>query len=532
MRFIPLSWFRSLHAKLFIVTALVTSLLTIAVAYSITRNSRREIENYTKNLALETSSVVETEILQRWDKDFHDFKDKRKIEELLEGLAGPDRSIFQIDVFKREGADDVELVTSSGDDTSIAWGKEIGSYMRGKGQAELVDLNTGTRAWKVYLPIRNPLKGKPPLGLIRTYCDLEHWETVWDHNLRNTYVRLPFVLLGEFILLWVILATVVTEPIRSITDAMSRLEAGDPSARTDVRSNDELGIIANRFNLMATQLERANLERESLIEEIKGLNAGLQTRIQDALSALQAQNQELENLMEGNSILREELGQQERLAIAGQLTAAFAHEVGTPLNLVNSHLQLLEGQGDINDKARERIGVIRAQIERVGDIVRRMMTVTRRPRLHPEPVPMGPLVADLQRLWSPTLASHGVTFELEAPDPCVLHVDRKQMEQLFINLVNNSVDAMPEGGRLRLAVEPDPEGRRWLISLSDNGLGIPAEVLPKVFKPMFTTKPDGKGTGLGLAICREIVRAHGGEIQIQSEEGKGTTMRFPLPAMP
>ncbi|NTV76114.1 MAG: HAMP domain-containing histidine kinase, partial [Holophaga sp.] len=123
-------------------------------------------------------------------------------------------------------------------------------------------------------------------------------------------------------------------------------------------------------------------------------------------------------------------------------------------------------------------------------------------------------------------------FGLQAPEPCVLHVDRKQMEQLFLNMVNNSVDAMPDGGRLDLTVEPDPGARRWLVSLADTGMGIPPEVLPKVFKPMFTTKPDGKGTGLGLAICREIVRAHGGEIHIESEEGKGTTMRFPLPAMP
>jgi signal transduction histidine kinase len=534
MKAIPLGWFRSLHAKLFIVTALVTSLLTIAVAYSITRNLRREIENYTKNLAFETSKLVETEILQRWDKDFKDFKDPRAIEELLESLAGPDRSIFQIDVFKREGVDDVALVTSSGDDATITWGKEIGSHMKGNPQAELVDLNTGTKAWKFYLPIQNPKpgKGKPPIGLIRTYCDLEHWETVWEHNLKNTYVRLPFVLLGEFILLWVILATVVTEPIRSITDAMSRLEQGDPSARTDVRSNDELGIIGNRFNLMAAQLERATQDREALIEEIRGLNTGLQTRIQDALGALQAQNEELERLMEGNALLREELGQQERLAVAGQLTAAFAHEVGTPLNLVNSHLQLLDSQGELNDKTRERVGVIRAQIERVGDIVRKMMSVTRRPRIHPEAVALGPLVMDLQRLWSPTLTSHGVTFQLEAPEPCVLHVDRRQMEQLFINMVNNSVDAMPEGGHLKLEVKADPEGGKWQVSLADDGVGIPAEVLPKVFKPMFTTKPDGKGTGLGLAICREIVRAHGGELHIESEEGKGTTMRFPLPAMP
>ena len=340
------------------------------------------------------------------------------------------------------------------------------------------------------------------------------------------------VILGEFILLWVILGSVVSEPIASITAAMARLEQGDPSARTDVRSNNELGIIANRFNLMATQLQRAAEERESLIDEIQGLNTGLQSRIQEALAALQSQNQELEKLMEGNSLLREELAQQERLAVAGQLTAAFAHEVGTPLNLVNSHLQLLQGQSDVGEKSRERLAVIHAQIERVGDIVRRMMDLTRRPSIQQEAVALGPLVADLQRLWGPNLAIHGISFDWDAPEPCVLYVDRKQMEQLFINLVNNSVDAMPEGGHLHLAAQPDPGGLRWLVRLSDTGTGIPPDILSKVFRPMFTTKPEGQGTGLGLAICREIVRAHGGEIHIESEEGAGTTMSFSLPAMP
>ena len=534
MSFKPFAWFHSLHAKLFTVTALVTSVLTVAVAFSITRNSRRELERYSRNLSIETSQAVETEILQRWSKDFHDFHDPAKIKELLQSLAGLDRSIFQIDVFRRLPYNSqVALVASSEDEDKVEWGKEIGSHMEiVQAQAELVELNTGTRAWKIYLPIRNPRPKQPPLGLIRAYCDLERWETVWQNNLNTTLLRLPMVILGEFILLWVILGSVVSEPIASIAEAMTRLERGDPSARTDVRSNNELGLIANRFNLMATQLQRAAEERETLIAEIRGLNSGLQSRIQDALAALQGKNQELEKLMEGNSLLREELSQQERLAVAGQLTAAFAHEVGTPLNLVNSHLQLLQGQPDVSDRTRERLGVIHAQIERVGDIVRKMMDLTRRPGIQQEPVAMGPLVADLQRLWSPTLALHGVTFEWEAPEPCLLFVDRRQMEQLFINLVNNSVDAMPDGGQLRLEAQPDTAPARWLIRLSDTGSGIPAELLAKVFKPMFTTKPEGRGTGLGLAICREIVRAHGGEIHIESEGGHGTTMRFSLPGVP
>ena len=140
MRFQPFAWFHSLHAKLFTVTALVTSVLTVAVAFSITRNSRRELEKYSRNLSIETSQAVETEILQRWNKDFHDFHDPSKIKELLQSLAGPDRSIFQIDVFRRlPNNSQVSLVASSEDEDKVEWGKEIGSHMEiSSPQSELV----------------------------------------------------------------------------------------------------------------------------------------------------------------------------------------------------------------------------------------------------------------------------------------------------------------------------------------------------------------------------------------------------------
>jgi signal transduction histidine kinase len=94
--------------------------------------------------------------------------------------------------------------------------------------------------------------------------------------------------------------------------------------------------------------------------------------------------------------------------------------------------------------------------------------------------------------------------------------------------VNNAVDAMPQGGLLTIRAEQDTHGG-WRVDIADTGAGIPAAVLPQVFKPMFTTKPEGKGTGLGLPICREIVRAHGGDIAIRSTEGQGTTVTFTLP---
>ena len=531
VRLRPLAWLRSLHAKLFVLLGLVTSVLTVAVAYSIVRNSRRELEAYSRNLVIEAAGTVETDIIERDPT----FKDPDKLDQVLASIAGPDRSIFQVDVFKRVGrGNEVELVRSSGDESQVDWGPEIGSYLTlPRAQAELVDLNTGRQAWKVYLPIRPHKPGQPPIGLVRAYCDLERWEVVWDNNLKRTLRTLPGVLLGEFILLWLILRMLISDPIEGLVLTMQRLEQGESSARAPVRRSDELGLIAARFNDMATQIQRAGEDREALIREIRGLNANLQDRIDAALSELQAKNDELAALVERNALLREELGAQERLAVAGQLTATFAHEVGTPLNLVTGHLQLLEAQKDLPERTRERLGVIGGQIQRVGDIVRRLLDLTRRPHLHRKPLLFESLLEDLQQLWSPTLAAHGVTVSAQAPPDCCLDVDRKQMEQLFINLMNNAVDAMPEGGRVELTAKPaeesTPGGLWWELHFHDSGQGIPAELLGQVFRPMFTTKPEGKGTGLGLSICREIVRNHGGEIRIESAEGKGTCVVFSLP---
>ena len=531
VRIRPLKWLLSLHAKLFLLLGLVTSLLTVAVAYSITRNSRRELENYSRKLVIEASGTVETDIIERDPT----FKDPDKLDQLLESIAGPDRSIFQIDVFKRVGrTTEVELVRSSGEESIVDWGPEIGSYLSLPGpQAELVDLNTGGRAWKVYLPIRTHRPGQPPIGLIRAYCDLERWEVVWDNNVKRTLHIIPGVLLGEFILLWLILRMLISDPIEAMVLAMQQLERGEPGARAPVRRSDELGLIAARFNGMAIELQRAGEEREGLIHEIRGLNANLQDRIDVALSELQAKNDELAALVERNALLREELGAQERLAVASQLTATFAHDVGPPLNLVTGHLQLLAAQKDLPEKARERLEVIGAQIRRIGDIVRRLLDLTRRPQLHREPQLFKELLSDLEQLWSPTLAAHGITVEADAPPDCCLNVDRKQMEQLFLNLMNNAVDAMPAGGRVRLSAQPSPEsspgGLWWQVRFQDSGQGIPVGLLGQVFRPMFTTKPEGKGTGLGLSICREIVRSHGGDIQIESTEGSGICLAFTLP---
>src|SRR5215472_7641944 len=158
MEFRPLAWLRSLHAKLFIVTALVTSALTILVAYSIVRNSRREFQDYTRRLVVEAAQTVETDVVERDPQ----FKDPRKLEELLESIAGEDRAVFQIDVFQRAEGGKVQLVRSSGDEDQVDWSPDLGAYLDLQGpQNSLVELEGGGQAWKCYLPIANPRRGRP-----------------------------------------------------------------------------------------------------------------------------------------------------------------------------------------------------------------------------------------------------------------------------------------------------------------------------------------------------------------------------------
>jgi signal transduction histidine kinase len=149
------------------------------------------------------------------------------------------------------------------------------------------------------------------------------------------------------------------------------------------------------------------------------------------------------------------------------------------------------------------------------------------------PAELPPPLLDLAQLWAPALSARRIAFRLEVPAGCTLMADRRQLEQILINLVNNAADATEGGGSITIScTKAGPGGGEWEVSVSDTGHGIPAEAIGSVFRPMFTTKPEGKGTGLGLAICRAIVRAHGGEIGIESEPERGTTVRFTLPDEP
>jgi two-component system, sporulation sensor kinase E len=221
----------------------------------------------------------------------------------------------------------------------------------------------------------------------------------------------------------------------------------------------------------------------------------------------------------------------ERLNALMMLAAGVAHEIGNPLNSLHIHLQLMErsvqnlqdgGKADL----QQSIDVARSEVSRLDSIVTQFLKAIRpsRPQLRPENV--NTIVEEAVRFFAPELQDREIVVEQELrSDLPMLQLDRDQMKQAFYNVIKNSLEAMHRSGMLR--IRTDLDDTHVIVRFVDTGGGMSAENLSRVFEPYFTTKPSG--TGLGLLIVRRIVREHGGELSVESSQGKGLTLTIRLP---
>ena len=221
----------------------------------------------------------------------------------------------------------------------------------------------------------------------------------------------------------------------------------------------------------------------------------------------------------------------ERLNALTLLAAGVAHEIGNPLNSLNIHLQLLERKvreldGAARADLQASIDISRSELNRLDSIVSQFLRAIRptRPQLHRENI--NSIVEEAVRFFAPEIKDRDIVVEQELrSDLPMLQLDRDQMKQAFYNVIKNSFEAMKNRGILRIRTDMDES--HVIISFTDTGGGISAENLSHVFEPYFTTKPSG--TGLGLLIVRRIVREHGGELSIESNEGKSLALMIRLP---
>jgi signal transduction histidine kinase len=220
----------------------------------------------------------------------------------------------------------------------------------------------------------------------------------------------------------------------------------------------------------------------------------------------------------------------ENLASIGTLVAGLAHEIGTPMGVIQGHAKLLE-QAVSDDSAKWRLRTIQAQISRISMIIKSLLNMARPSRSSRVPVALEPLIDNTMAFLSERLQRRKIRVERSFEPVSSLNGDPERLQQLFLNLFINAADAMVNGGELRISLGPTPAGEIEIV-VADSGPGIPEEHLGRIFDPFFTTKAAGEGNGLGLAVAHGIVQDYGGVIEARSALGKGTEFRitFPGPA--
>lgn len=229
------------------------------------------------------------------------------------------------------------------------------------------------------------------------------------------------------------------------------------------------------------------------------------------------------------------LVQSHKMRAVGNLTAGVAHELNNPLNNIMLTAALLEEDYDIlsDEERREMVRDIVNQSDRGRDIVRNLLDFARESEAKVEHLPLTDIIDETVRLAGNQIRISKVKLQINIDDGLQpVYGDRGQLQQVFLNLVLNAIDAMPKGGHIFIRALPEEDTGFVTVRVSDTGAGIPSHLVQAIFDPFFTTKATGKGTGLGLSVAKGIVNNHGGDIEVMSNVGAGTTFTVHLPTLP
>lgn len=238
---------------------------------------------------------------------------------------------------------------------------------------------------------------------------------------------------------------------------------------------------------------------------------------------------EKQKLIEEKKKLEQQLQTAERLASLAQMGAGVAHEVNTVLTAVKLFIEMLKSKLPRTQRVIHNTALILKEIERAEKLISRFLNFTKPDRNEFIKIDINKVIKQSVQFLQDKLRANGIDAVVDFKDGVVvLLCDALQIEEIFLNLISNSIDAMPKGGRLYITSRIQQD--KAVINVSDTGAGIPQENISKVFNPFFTTKPTG--TGLGLSIVHRIIEEHKGRIEISSQEGKGTDVRIELPVSP
>jgi signal transduction histidine kinase len=315
---------------------------------------------------------------------------------------------------------------------------------------------------------------------------------------------------ASIILLGYRLSQSIARPILKLRAMAQKVATGNLDQSSGLRREDEIGELAQAFDIMTANLQARTAEAQRLYAEAVERNRQL-AEAYERLRAAQLQ-----------------LIHSEKLAAVGQLAAGIVHDVKNPLGVIKGMAEeMLEDVASGSGQA-DALATIRENAGRANTIVTDLLTFARQSTPAMEERDLRETVDGAVRLTGFLARKARVEVQRNLPSaPAMTVFDPQQIQQVLINLIQNAVQAMPDGGKLHVGVASADD--HVTLTVRDTGVGIPPENLPRIFEPFFTTKPEGQGTGMGLATSYGIVSRHHGSIDVDSQVGRGTVFTLRLP---
>ncbi len=515
---------QSISFRLYLIILPVTALAVAAYGLLNAHVTSRMLETQVERSTAEVAAQLAEDLGRQGPLD------PERLHTLLEELAEGNFFISRIEVFHLTGKELTRTATTSATSSHALILDETIAVQQNSPML-LPQYQGNKRFIKAIAPIGG---ASGSTGCVSITSSLHQAYMVRGVQQRLAIYLIPASVLLLILLLHYLFTRGLTRRIDQLSHAMTEARRGNLKMRAPVARNDELGIIAARFNEAMDEIERATAEKERFIQQEKNFNVELQAKVQDATRDLTSANARLRQLNQDLIETQRLLMQYERMAVAGQMAATFAHEIGSPLSAMTTHLELMSEHPGINEDIRRRIGLVQDQLGRISGFVEDLLAETRASVKARSPIQVNQVIKQLLLFLEQHFDKCRIRVAADL-DPALpeIEANAQQLQQVFLNLLNNACDALPQGGNvwIETGVEYGPEASpSAVVTVSDDGPGIPVEKQTHIFEPFFSTRDLKHGTGLGLSIVARIVREHQGTIELESAESKGTTFRIRFPA--
>jgi two-component system, NtrC family, sensor kinase len=518
---------RSVSAKLMVSIFLVMLIIFGLLGYFSIRLHRKNLE-----AAALVSAEQQSEVLRRSASHYMLNNDRKGLYEMMLNMADQP-GVVRVRILNPQGM--ISYSTAPAEVGNMVDKGAEACYACHAQSQPLTRLNRSDR-FRVYradqtriLGVITPIENRPAcsnaachahpastqiLGVLDTNLSLAKVDESLAHERREMLAYTGVALLAVVFLSGLFVWIVVHNPLRELETGTERIATGELGYQIPVHSHDEVGELAHSFNEMSNRLQVAQAE-------ITAWARTLEDRVAEKTRELRQAHQRMLHV--------------EKMATIGKMAAVVAHEINNPLSGILTYSKLVKrwignnaASAPRHEEMQGSLDLIASESKRCGELVKNLLSFSRVSPMNLAWCDLNQVIDRCLRLVEHKMELGGIQLNLNlATDLPPAHCDPAQIEQVVLAMVINAIDAMPQEGNLWISTRVTADSTIELV-IRDDGIGIPAEHLPHIFEPFYTTKESG-GSGLGLAISQNIVERHGGHIEVNSVAGQGTTFKILLP---